>query len=226
MPQVTNLRLIRDKNNSPIGKGTLHNALVNISTSIRDRAVKLNALENDRLKRINRMYDKSRRHSEYLSAQVLQRTQKSLQDLNAYQYVLNNEYRVSQFKTMDPRFTRECAQTPRTTRRYNLETRIYNTGYGMKSFRPEINRRIRQTDPARVTKIFKKVLLEKFKNESDLVINRKISHSGFYRMLEDRNNLKDYTYHRLKSSVRFDDELNSQIDPKELEPEVNEDKQD
>ncbi|XP_069117811.1 uncharacterized protein [Argopecten irradians] len=210
MPQVTNLRLIRDKNNSPIGKGTLHNALLNISTSTRDRAVKLNILENERLKRLNRLYDKNKRHSEYLSAQFLQRTQRSLQDLNAYQYVLNHDYRVSQFRTMDPKFTRECAQTPRSTRRYNLETRIYNTGYGMKPFRPEIDRRIRQTDPARVTKIFKKVLLEKFKDESDLVINRRMSHSGFYRMLEDRNNLKDYSYQRLKSNVRFEDEEKSQ----------------
>ncbi|XP_060075530.1 uncharacterized protein LOC132555191 [Ylistrum balloti] len=210
MPQVTNLRLIRDKNNSPIGKGTLYNALVNISTSTRDRAAKLNVLENDRLKRLNRMYDRDRRHSEYLANQVLQRTQKSLQELTAYHHVLTNDYTVAQFKTMDPQFSRESAQTPRSVRRYNLETRLYYNGYGMKPFRPEIDRRIRQTDPARVTKIFKKVLLEKFQNQSNLVINRQIPHTEFYKMLDNKNKLRDYQYQRLKSKVRFDVEQTSE----------------
>ncbi|OWF44039.1 hypothetical protein KP79_PYT21151 [Mizuhopecten yessoensis] len=214
MPQVTNLRLIRDKNNSPIGKGTLHNALLNISASTRERAVKLNVVENDRLKRIISMCDKNKRRSDYVSSVVLQKAQRSLQELNAYKDVLNNDYSVSQFKTMDPRFTRQCAQTPRTVRRYNLETRIYHTGYGIQPFRPEINRRIHQTDPARITKIYKKVLLEKFKNESDLVIDRKLSTSSFFRMLEDKNNFKDYTYQRLNSPERSDEQY-SQADPTE-----------
>lgn len=219
---MTNLRLIRDKNSCPIGKGTLHDTLLNISASTRERAIKLNHLESERLQRIRKLHETNKRHSEFVTGRVMERTYKSLQDLQAYQYVLNNDYRFAQFKTMDPQIRAEALlasrtarraeaiHTPRTARRYKMETRIYHVGYDMNSFRPEINRRLRQTDPTRISNIYKKVLLEKFKKESDLVIDRRISHSGFYRMLEDKHNVKDYAYTRLKSTVRFQDDQASQ----------------
>jgi len=211
MPQVTNWKLLRDKNSSPIGKGTLHDSLMNISALTSQRAMKMNLLEMERLQRINRIYDKNKRRNDVIMSRVMERTEKSLKNMQAFRHVLNNDYCVDNFKTMSLGFKRNMVQTPRTARRFKLETRVYHSGYDMKAFQPEINRRLRQTDPTRVTRIFKNVLLEKFQEESNIVIDRKLSSSGFHRMLNDKDNLKKYGYQRMKSTVRFKDEEEEEI---------------
>ncbi|KAK3102114.1 hypothetical protein FSP39_008892 [Pinctada imbricata] len=204
MPQTTNRQVQRDRFNCPIGPGTVYNSLLDISNATRKRATQINHLEVDRMQKLNKIMERNQRYNEYIRNRVKEKTEKSLQELKAFQKVLNEEYKVDNFKTMELGFKREYVMTPRTARRFKLETRVYHSGFDRKAFRPEINRKIRQMDPTRTTRIMKKILLEKSKDQSDILIDRNLSVDGFYKMLEDRTNLKRYMYGRKPTIVRFE----------------------
>ena len=211
MPQATNLRLARDTNQCPVGKGTVHDSLHTISTLTRTRAARLNILEAEKTKRINNIFEKNRRHTEKMATRVLERTRKSLNNLQAFRHILNNEYCVNNFTTMSRDFQRELVQTPRIARRYKLETRIYHSGYDINDFKPEISRRLRQIDPDRVHRIYQKVLLEKFKGKSDMLIDRNLSKTKFDMLLHDKDNLRKFTYQRKKTEIE-----NSEVNTDEV----------
>ena len=154
--------------------------------------------------KINKIMEKNQRYTDYVQSKMKEKTEKSLQELRAFQKVLNEDYRVHEFKTMELGFKREYLMTPRTARRFKLETRVYHSGFDKKAFRPEITKKIRQMDPTRTTRIMKKILLEKSKDQSDILIDRNLSVDGFYKMLEDRHNLKRYMYGRKPTVVRFE----------------------
>lgn len=204
MPQTTNRKVQRDRLNCPVGKGTVYNALLDISNATRARAMKVNIIESERTKKLHKIIEKNKRHVDVLQGRARERTEKSLKELKAFQQVLNNEYKVSNFKTMDKGFRRELVQTPRTARRFKIETRVYYSGFEMKTFKPEIDRKLRQMDPSRTQRIMKKILLEEFKDRSNILIDRNLSEKTFLEMLDNHNNLKQYMYQRKKSTVTFE----------------------
>jgi hypothetical protein len=204
MPQATNRKIQRDRFNCPVGKGTIYNALLDISNATRARAMKVNITESERTKKLQKIIEKNKRHVDIIQERARERTEKSLKELRAFQQVLNNEYKVSNFRTMDKSFRRELIQTPRTARRYKIETRVYYSGFEIKNFKPEIDRKLRQMDPSRTQRIMKKILLEEFKDRSDILIDRNLSEKTFLEMLDNHKNLKQYMYHRKKSVVTFE----------------------
>lgn len=204
MPQATNRRVQRDRLNCPVGKGTVYNSLLDISNATRARAMKVNIIESERTKKLHKILEKNQRHTDFIQGRVKERTERALKELKAFQQVLNNDYKVSNFRTMEKGFRRELVQTPRTARRFKIETRVFYSGFDMKNFKPEIDRKLRQMDPTRTQRIMKKILLEEFKDRSDVLIDRNLSEKTFLEMLDNHNNLKQYRYHRKKSMVSFE----------------------
>lgn len=221
MPQTTNRKVQRDRLNCPVGKGTVYNSLLDISNATRARAMKVNLIETEKTKKLQRILEKNQRHTDFIQGRMKERTERSLRELKAFQQVLNNDYRVSNFKTMDRGFRRELVQTPRTARRFKIETRVYYSGFDMKTFKPEIDRKLRQMDPSRTQRIMRKILLEEFKDRSDVLIDRNLSEKTFLQMLDDHKNLKQYMHHRNKSIVTFENVENDaeKNDNKEIQKE-------
>jgi hypothetical protein len=185
MPQATNRGLVRDMNNCPIGKGTVYNTLLDISAHTRQRAIQANVCELERLGKIERFLEREQRIREVIRSRLVAKTQKSLRDMQAFEKVISNEYRVKNFATMRRGFDRSMIQTPRLERRVKIETRIYNSGFSMKALQPEIKRTQRKMDPERKRRFVKRKILEYCHDQSDVVINREVPSSAVYRTFRD-----------------------------------------
>ncbi|KAL8609860.1 hypothetical protein ACOMHN_020695 [Nucella lapillus] len=159
MPQTTNRQLVRDLNNTPVGQGTVHNAMLKISAATRDRAKKANEGEQLRLGKVTRVMDRHQRIADNAQNRVLQRLQKDLKELQAFQIVLRDQYNVNNFRTLK-------TPPPRMSdRRRKLETMFYNSGFSQKTMQPEISRQLKKSDPERLRRKLKTHLLETSRQE-------------------------------------------------------------
>ncbi|XP_076439480.1 uncharacterized protein LOC143279345 [Babylonia areolata] len=159
MPQSTNRQLVRDMNNTPVGQGTVYNAMLKISAATRDRAKKANEGEQLRLGKVTRVMERHRRVADNTQTRLLVRLQQQLKELQAFQVVLRDQFNVNNFRTLK-------TPPPRMSdRRRKLETMFYHSGFSQKSMQPEIRRQLKKTDPERIRKKVKHDLLETCKQE-------------------------------------------------------------
>jgi hypothetical protein len=74
--------------------------------------------------------------------------------VQAFQVVLRDQYRVSNFRTLQP------PPQSMSDRRRKIETMYYNSGFSQKTMQPEIRRQLRRSDPERMRRELKRHLLE------------------------------------------------------------------
>ncbi|XP_046564711.1 uncharacterized protein LOC124273486 [Haliotis rubra] len=190
MPQATNRNLLRDKYSCPMGNGTVYSALLNISTATRERAVKANEAEIQRLQKITRFIDKGCRTAENTQSRVIDKMSKHLKELQAFKKVVQDDYKISKFQTLrnpDPDLV--------PPRRLTVETRYYHSGFDMKSLKPEINRTLKLMDPERRRKRFKRQILEASRRETSMLSKTHLTTSAMLNNLRAR---------RCQENVDFD----------------------
>jgi hypothetical protein len=90
-----------------------------------------------------------------------------------------------------------------TARHYVIESRVFNSGFNVKSMKPEVHRRIRMLNPNHKYKAFKKRLLADVKRKN-VEIDREMSTTTFYRMLHDHEHWRDYNHTTTKHSKQTD----------------------
>lgn len=81
MPQTTNRQLVRDINNTPVGQGTVYNAMLKISAATRERAKTVNEGEQLRLGKVTRVMERRQRVADNTQNRVLEKVQKQLKEL-------------------------------------------------------------------------------------------------------------------------------------------------
>jgi len=163
--------------------------LLDESLKIHARAKRLNQLENEKLERINRIIKRNQKARENILSRVLSRTENSLNTLRGFKDVVNKDYAVNNFETLTEGFNssiRGRVLSPRTARRLKLETRVYYSGFERRWFKPEIQRKMRQSNPLRAYDILKKVLLAKCENDNNNMIDRNLSISAFHSEVQNR----------------------------------------
>ncbi|KAK3594994.1 hypothetical protein CHS0354_019924 [Potamilus streckersoni] len=209
MPQATNVKAVRALTLCPTGPDSVHKQVANMCALNRQRALQINKVEVNRLEKLTKFIEKERKESEVIQSRIMERMTKSLQERKALHRVLVEDYRVDNFITMKKNFNPEDIDTEdrKSLRRFILESRVFNSGFGMKSLRPEVRRKLRQMDPVRKIRCFKKKLLEHNKAESNFLINPAIPDYAFYKMLSDRKHWKDYNVPKTK--YEDDDGVNS-----------------
>ncbi|XP_052819497.1 uncharacterized protein LOC128245396 [Mya arenaria] len=193
MPQATNLAVAKEKEFSPVGPGTVFNHVLKISNATRERANLINKTEEARLQRMQRLLDKEKRFSNNVRNKVMQRASKTLTEKRALLKLLENDYKVKNFITMKQDFNPSQIEDVETARRYVIETRVFNSGFNVKSMRPEVRRQIRMLDPNHKYKTFKKKLLDDTWSKN-VEIDRTINDQTFDKMLHDRKHWRDYNY--------------------------------
>lgn len=166
MPQTTNRQLVRDMNNTPMGRGTVYSTLLKISAATRDRARIVNEGEHLRLDKMMRMIDRHRRAQDFAQTRMLKRVEKELQELQAFQIVLRDQYSVQDFRTLQP------PPVAMSNRRKKLETMFYHSGFSQKDMQPEIRRQLEKMDPERMRRKWKRHLLERSKQEVGRLADR------------------------------------------------------
>ncbi|KAL3861105.1 hypothetical protein ACJMK2_007177 [Sinanodonta woodiana] len=221
MPQATNLKAVRALTLCPTGPDSVHKQVAKMCALNRQRALQINKVEVSRLDKITKFIEKEKKESEAIQSRIMERMTKSLQERKALHRVLVEDYRVDKFITMKKDFNPMDIDTEdrKSLRRFILESRVFNSGFGMKSLRPEVRRKLRQMDPVRKIRRFKRTLLEHNKAESNFLINPAIPDYAFYKMLSDRKHWKEYNVTRARHED--DDGLNSdglsvQDDQKEI----------
>ena len=149
MPQI-----ISTMNNcKPREKISLHAKLLDTSFTIHQRACRKNQTEREHLERQMRAIDRLAAFTENRRKLLLQRTTRSLRQINAYRSVLQTNFRCQHFDTLRPGYTYGAApKDPQTNQRYAYEMKIYNSGFSMKNLRPFVERRIKEQEPMNVNK--------------------------------------------------------------------------
>ncbi|KAK7111074.1 uncharacterized protein [Littorina saxatilis] len=166
MPQATNRQLVRDVNNTPVGQGTVYNAMLKISAATRERAKNVNEGEQLRLGKVTRVMERHRRVADNTQNRQLEKMQKQLKDLQAFQTVLRDKYSIDNFRTL------KLPPQRMSDRRRKLETMFYSCGFSQKTMQPEIRRQLQRTDPARVQRKFKRHLLESCRQDVVRLVDR------------------------------------------------------
>ncbi|XP_076086219.1 uncharacterized protein LOC143056913 [Mytilus galloprovincialis] len=193
----------------PLGKGSLCSSILKISSNTRDRAVKANLVEIAKTERLKSIFDQQKKETDVLTDRVINRTCKSLKEKTAWHHVLNTNYSTPYFKTLQHGFNKRDVYTPKTSQHIKVETKVYDIGWDKSIFKTDICRRLLQTDPRRKQERERKLLLNKSRRKSQIVIDRQISTSAFYRLLQDPSNIHEYKYERKPTLVTFQDELNT-----------------
>ncbi|XP_045163902.2 uncharacterized protein LOC123528238 isoform X2 [Mercenaria mercenaria] len=221
MPQATNMKVWREKELSPVGPGTVFNRVTEISAATKERALLANKTENARLERIQRLIDKEHRFVNNLQNKVIQRTSKTLTEKRALLQLLQKEYRFDNFVTMKQGFNSNQIEDIETARHYVIESRVFNSGFNLKSMKPEVHRRIRKLDPNHKYKTFKKRLLADVKVRN-VEINRTISTPTFYKMLHDHEHWREYNHPSSKEKMQVSHlpEITSAGKREDFKPEV------
>ncbi|XP_013384815.1 uncharacterized protein LOC106154847 [Lingula anatina] len=168
MPQITNRKLVRDTNNCPIGKGSVFNSVLDISFAARRRAEKLNEGEAEKFKMVNKVMEKYQHSQEVINNRAIERINKSLREMEAYKRVLQSDYRANHFDTLKLGYKPGQSKTPENARKVKYETRVYNSGFSLRNFRPEVERKLKEMDPEEQASKFKQKLLEKFRRQSEV----------------------------------------------------------
>ena len=187
----------------PLGHGSLCSSILKISSTTRDRAVKANLVEISKTEKLKSIFDQQRKENEVLTARVINRISKSLKEKSALHYVLKTDYPVPCFKTLQHGFNNRETFTPNTSHRVKVETKVYNVGFDKSIFKHDIYRRLIQTNPRRRREIERKCLLNKSRMKSQIVIDRQISNSAFFRLLQDPNNMQKYKYQRKPTLLKL-----------------------
>ncbi|KAL3861599.1 hypothetical protein ACJMK2_007625 [Sinanodonta woodiana] len=192
MPQVVSLKALENVAFRPIGPGSLFNKSLHVSDQTRKRAQHANNIENRRLDKIMSALKREQRVKDNIQARVIQQTSQSYTERHALQEVLSNDYRVDNFITMKKKLKPEDIHDRKTMRRFILESRVFNSGFGMHALYPEVKRKIKHSDINWEVGRRKKQLLRKNQEVSKTVINPTISQSAFRRMLTDRTHWTQY----------------------------------
>lgn len=190
----------------PLGKGSLCSSINKISANTRDRAVKANIVEVTRTNKLKSIFDQQKKESEILAAKVINKTFKSLKEKDALQYILQTDYSMPCFKTLQHDFSPRNIYTPKTSRHIKTEMKVYDVGFDRRLFQTEIGHRLMQTDPKRRREKRRQKLLIQSRRQSDIEIDRNITKSAFQRMLHDPSKLDKYQYQRKPTLVRFEGE--------------------
>lgn len=159
MPQATNRQLVRDMNNTPVGRGTVYNEMLKISATTRERARKANEGEQLRLDKVARLLERHQRVTDHVTARVQERVQQGLKEMRAFQHVLQDRYSVRHFRTLQPSPVRM------SNRRRKLETMFYHSGFSQKAMQPEIKRQMKKEDPEYLRRKFKAQILARSRQE-------------------------------------------------------------
>nr|KAG5709333.1 hypothetical protein BaRGS_029182 [Batillaria attramentaria] len=168
--------------------------MLKISAATRERARKVNEGEQLRLGKVTRVMERHQRVADHAQTRVLERVQKQLQELQAFQVVLRDQYTVDKFRTL---------QTPpprMSDRRRKLETMFYHSGFSQKAMQPEIRRQLKKMDPERVRRRFKRHLLESSRQEVVRLVVRNSEISSSFSAPADvtgnnnNSSSKDYFY--------------------------------
>ncbi|KAH3784154.1 hypothetical protein DPMN_162106 [Dreissena polymorpha] len=157
------------------------------------RAKLINKTEESRLLRLKNLIEKERRFAGNLQNRVIRKTSKSLTERRALLDLLENEYKVKNFITMKPKFDPGSIDNVEDARRYVIESRVFNSGFNLKSMKPEVRRKIRMLDPIHKYKVYKEKLLAD-NWQQNVEINRAISDSTFNMMLSDRKHWREYNF--------------------------------
>ena len=128
-----------------------------------------------------------------LQTRVIERTSKTLTEKRAMLQLLEKEYRIDNFITLKQGFNANQIDDIETARHYVIESRVLNSGFNIKSMKPEVLRRIRMLNPNHKYKAFKKRLLTEVKRKN-VELDREMSTTTFYRMLHDHENWRDYNH--------------------------------
>ena len=198
MPTNVNKRRAAENDDGPLGKGTVCSQIIDICAQTRRRAVQLNECENSRLKLSTKNIDRHARYNRNVSERAMNRLNKSLTMLEAYKDVLSNDYKVSNFDTIQPGFDiKQALRDPARKRRSIFETRIYNSGFSLKNFKSEIDRRLLEIDPTAQRENLRTTLLEESRRRNEILIDRTMPFPAVVKTM-----MNNYTSGDSSSSVR------------------------
>ena len=124
---------------------------------------------------------------------MIERTTKNLKEKQALLQLLNKEYKVDNFITMNTGFDMNQIESKHDARHYIIESRIFNSGFNTKSMKPEISRQLRKLDPNRRYRVLKKRLLAENRRKN-IEMNRAMSNSTFTKMLKDKDHWTLYNH--------------------------------
>ncbi|KAK3581356.1 hypothetical protein CHS0354_016199 [Potamilus streckersoni] len=192
MPQVISLKALENVAFRPIGPGSLFNKSLQVSDQTRKRAQHANNIEKRRLDKLMSTLQREQRFMDNIQARVIQQTSQSFTERHALQEVLSSDYRVDNFITMKKKLKPEDIHDRKTMRRFIIESRVFNSGFGMHALYPEVKRKIKQSDISWEVGRRKKLLLRKNQEVSKTVMNPTMSQSAFRRMLSDRKHWTQY----------------------------------
>lgn len=173
-------------NESFVGKGTVFANITKESLRVRMRMNRVNELEEERLQKLTKLMNRDQKVQAVLLQRVMERAERNIEHMRGYREVINNDFKLDNFRTMEHGFRKRLVESPRTARQISLETKIYNGGYQPGYFKHEIKRKIRQADPNVFHRVVKKVLKEQSQKESGEVLDRKMSDMTYYRTLKEK----------------------------------------
>ena len=193
----------------PYGKGSRSGDSLDAIFRHRRRAAKINEAEKYRCGLTKYMIDKNQRSQEDRNGKVMGRLRKSIEEINAYQQVLES-YRADNFQTMRWGFQARQANTPKSFQRTKLERRIYYCGFSPDTLRPEVTQAMYNNRPEVRRRVAHTKLLAAARQRSDFMIDRQQTNEGLF---HERTNtiLGPISPSREKSTVEITKRLLSNL---------------
>ncbi|KAI0212538.1 hypothetical protein LSAT2_002551 [Lamellibrachia satsuma] len=173
MPQCVS----RKNTDAPCGKGTRATELMECTLRMRQRTAQINKTEHIRLKSYTDMIEKRRRAEEARKLRLIQRTRRTLEEIRAYQKVLP-AYSARHLLSLQCGNKASEDASHHHARRFQLENRILNVGFGIETLRQQIQQTIESSRPEVRARNMRKRMLCIAKKRSDFLIDRKVTNEA------------------------------------------------
>ena len=167
-----------------VGKGSLYTNMLETSDRARVRATIINEGERSRLKLYHKTLEKHQRVEDVRRERVLANTRRRVQELDAYQSVLEHRFKADQFQCLQFGFKpKRDANTPVSFRRWQLETRILHCGFSKDTLRPEVKKTLDALKPDKRRQAVREQLLNEARGRSNFMIDRNLTNRAKRRSL-------------------------------------------
>ncbi|ELT90402.1 hypothetical protein CAPTEDRAFT_202279 [Capitella teleta] len=156
------------------GKGSMYTNMLDTAYKARVRATIINEGERSRLRLYHKTLEKHQRVEDARRSRVLDKLRRRVQEMDAYQEVLQDNFKVDQFHCLQFGFKqRRDAMSPTSFRRWQLENRILNCGFSKETLKPEVQKILDASKPDKQREARRARLLKEARGRSDFVIDRK-----------------------------------------------------
>ena len=174
MPQASGCN---KKSDVPYGAGSVVTNLQQARARTLRRAVKVNHGLDKRYEHYESILDRHQRAEANRASKMLFKIERDIQEIEAYKHVAE-KLKLDNLKILKFGFSPRDVTTPNSFRKYQLERKVMNSGFGIQSVYPQVLETIADLDPERLKEAERARTLAEAKRLSDFSIDRRITNAA------------------------------------------------